>query len=242
MKIKIIIPNASKPFLESQIEERRRVARSGVDVDVICLSEGPLSLEGGVDEALIGPSLLSEAKKAQQEGYDAIVIDCAMDPGVRAVRELVDVPVTSAMESALLFALGLGEKISVVTVIENTARVIRDRIRTYEFQGRVASVRFANVPVLDLENKDRAAEAILREARKAIDEDGADVIVLGCTGMSPVAASLQQELPVPVVDPAAAALIMAESLVRMGLSHSKRCYLPPPEKEILGKPFEDWGL
>lgn len=118
MKIKIIIPNASKPFLESQIEERRRVARSGVDVNVICLSEGPLSLEGGVDEALIGPSLLSEAKKAQQEGYDAIVIDCAMDPSVRAVRELVDVPVTSAMESALLFALGLGDKISVVTVLD----------------------------------------------------------------------------------------------------------------------------
>lgn len=242
MKIKIIIPNASKPFLESQIEERRHAARSGVDVDVICLSEGPLSLEGGVDEALIGPSLLSEAKKAQQEGYDAIVIDCAMDPGIRAVRELVDVPVTSAMESALLFALGLGDTISVVTVLENTARVIRDRIRTYEFQGRVASVRFANVPVLDLENKDRAVEAILQEARKAIDEDGVDVIVLGCTGMSPVAAFLQQQIEVPVVDPAAAALTMAESLVQMKLTHSKRCYLPPPEKEILGKPFKDWGF
>jgi len=242
LKIKIIIPNASKPFLESQIEERRHAARSGVDVDVICLSEGPLSLEGGVDEALIGPSLLSEAKKAQQEGYDAIVIDCAMDPGIRAVRELVDVPVTSAMESALLFALGLGDTISVVTVLENTARVIRDRIRTYEFQGRVASVRFANVPVLDLENKDRAVEAILQEARKAIDEDGVDVIVLGCTGMSPVAAFLQQQIEVPVVDPAAAALTMAESLVQMKLTHSKRCYLPPPEKEILGKPFKDWGF
>ena len=242
MKIKIIIPNASKPFLESQIEERRHAARSGVDVDVVCLSEGPLSLEGGVDEALIGPSLLSEAKKAQQEGYDAIVIDCAMDPGIRAVRELVDVPVTSAMESALLFALGLGDTISVVTVLENTARVIRDRIRTYEFQGRVASVRFANVPVLDLENKDRAVEAILQEARKAIDEDGVDVIVLGCTGMSPVAAFLQQQIEVPVVDPAAAALTMAESLVQMKLTHSKRCYLPPPEKEILGKPFKDWGF
>ena len=209
---------------------------------MICLAEGPLSLEGGVDEALIGPSLLSQAKKAQQEGYDAIVIDCAMDPGVRALRELVDLPVTSALESALLFALGLGDKISVVTVLENTARVIKDRIRAYEFQGRVASVRFANVPVLDLENKDRAAQAILREARKAIDEDGADVIVLGCTGMSPVAEFLQQELPVPVVDPAAAALTMAESLVQMGLSHSKRCYLPPPEKKILGKQFEDWGF
>jgi len=242
LKIKIIIPNSSKAFLATQVDERRHAAGPGVEVDVVCLKEGPVSLEGAVDEALIGPPLLVEARKAVREGYEAIVIDCAMDPGVRAVRELVNIPVTSAGEAALLYALGLGDRISVVTVLENTARVIGDRIRTYEFQGRVTSVRFANVPVLDLEHTDQAAEAILQEARKAIDEDGADVIVLGCTGMSPVAAFLQQQLEVPVVDPAVAALTLAESLVRMRLSHSKKCYLTPPKKEIVGKQFKDWDL
>lgn len=242
MKIKIIIPNASKAFLALQLEERRRATGEGVDLDVICLSEGPVSLEGGVDETLIGPPLLAEAKKAEREGHDAIVIDCAMDPAVRSVRELVNVPVVSALEAALLFALGLGHRISVVTVLENTARVISDRIRTYELQQRVASVRFANVPVLELENADRATESILKEARKAIDEDSADVIVLGCTGMSSVAAWLQERLEVPVVDPAVAALMLAECMVRMGLSQSKRCYPPPPTKEILGETYKAWGF
>jgi len=242
LKIKIIIPNSSKAFLATQVDERRHAAGPGVEVDVVCLKEGPVSLEGGVDEALVGPPLLVEARKAVREGYEAIVIDCAMDPGVRAVRELVNIPVTSAGEAALLYALGLGDRISVVTVLENTARVIGDRIRTYGFQGRVTSVRFANVPVLELEHTDQAAEAILREARKAIDEDDADVIVLGCTGMSPVAAFLQQQLEVPVIDPAVAALTLAESLVRMRLSHSKKCYLTPPKKEIVGKQFKDWDL
>lgn len=242
MRIKIIIPNASKAFLATQVGERRQAAGLGVDVDVICLNEGPVSLEGGFDEALIGPPLLALARGAEQDGYDAIVIDCAMDPALRAVRELVNIPVTSAGESALLYALGLGDKISVVTVLENTARVIGDRIRTYGLQGRVASIRFADVPVLELENTDQAGEAILSEARKAIDNDGADVIVLGCTGMSPIAAFLQERLEVPVVDPAVAALTMAESLVRMRLSHSKKCYLTPPKKEIVGKQFKDWGI
>jgi len=97
LKIKIIIPNSSKAFLATQVDERRHAAGPGVEVDVVCLKEGPVSLEGGVDEALIGPPLLVEARKAEREGYEAIVIDCAMDPGVRAVRELVNIPVTSAI-------------------------------------------------------------------------------------------------------------------------------------------------
>lgn len=240
MRIKIIIPNASETFLASQIEERRRAARQGVDLDVVCLTEGPVSLESGVDETLIGHSLLKEVGKAEREGYDAIVIDSATDPGGRALRELVEVPVTMALESALLYAFSLGDKISVVTSVENTARLIKDRIRVYEFQGRVASIRFANVPVLDLDRPDRTTEAILKEARKAIDDDGADVIVLGNTGMSTVAAELQRRLEVPIVDPAVAALTMATSLVQMGLTHSRRCYLPPPDKDVLGETFKDW--
>jgi allantoin racemase len=240
VKIKIIIPNASQEFLASQIEERRRAARHGVDLDVICLSNGPVSLESGVDEALIGLALLTEVRKAEREGYDAIVIDAATDPGGRAVRELVDVPVTTGLESALLYALSLGDKISVVTSLENSARLIKDRIRTYELQGRVVSIRFANVPVLDLGHPARTVKEILKEAHRAIDEDGADVIVLGNTGMSTVARILQEHLEVPVVDPAVAALTLATSLVQMGLSHSRRCYLAPPEKDVLGEAFQDW--
>ena len=240
MRIKMIIPNASKDFLSSQIEERRRAARQGVDLDVVGLEEGPLSIESGVDEALIGHALLSEARRAEREGYDAIVIDGATDPGIRAVRELVDIPVTTGLESAFLYSFSLGDRISVVTSVENSARLIKDRLRIYEFQNRVASIRFASVPVLDLHHPERTAEAILKEARLAIDEDGADVIVLGNTGMSTVAEVLRERLEVPVVDPAVAGLTLATSLVHMGLTHSRHCYLPPLEKDVLGDVFADW--
>lgn len=242
MKIKIIIPNASEDFLATQVEERRRAAGPGVKVEVVCLKEGPLSLESGFDEALVGPPLLAEALKAEREGYDAIVIDCAADPALSAVREAVNIPVTSAGEAAFLYALGLGDRFSVVTVLKNTARVIEGKIRAYGLEGRMASVRFANIPVLHLHDTARAGAAILAEARRAIEDDGAGVIVLGCTGMSPVAEQLQKQLEVPVVDPAVAALTLAESWVRMGLRHSKRCYPAPPRKEIRGGQFKEWGF
>jgi allantoin racemase len=240
MRIKIIIPNASEEFLASQIEQRRRAARQGVDLEVVCLSEGPLSLESGVDEALIGRALLLEARKAEREGFDAI--DAASDPLPRAVREFVDIPVASALESAVLYAFALGDKISVIASLEHAARLIKDRLRVYEFQGRVASIRFASVPVLDLHHPKETAQAILTQARLAVDEDGADVIVLGNTGMSTEAEVLQQELEVPVVDPAVAGLMMATTLVHMGLSQSRRCYPPPPDpdKAVLGDSFRDW--
>lgn len=240
MKIKIIIPNSSQEFLATQVEERRSAAGHGVEVSTICLADGPVSLESGVDDALVAVPLMLEARKAEEEGYDAIVIDCAADPAIRAVREYVRIPVTSAGEAAFQYVLGLADRFSVVTVLENTARLIEDRLRGYGLLSRVASVRYANVPVLDLEDMSSACTSILDQARQAIDSDGAEAIVLGCTGMSPVTKHLQENLEVPVVDPAVAALTLAESLVRMGLTHSRTCYLAPPAKKVQGEMYKGW--
>ncbi len=240
MKIRIVIPNASEAFLRTQIDERRRLASRGVEVSTVCLPSGPVSLESGVDDALVAVPLMQEARRAEQEGCDAVVIDCAADPSVRAVREYVSIPVVSAGEAAFQYALGLGDRFSVVTVLVNTAKLIEDRLRSYGLLSRVASVRSADVPVLGLEDMSRASERILEQSRIAIDSDGADVIVLGCTGMSPVTRHLQNHLEVPVVDPAAAALTLAASLVSMGLTHSRRCYPIPPAKEVLVQPELKW--
>jgi len=237
MRVKIIIPNTSRAFLKSQIPVRRDIAGSRFDLDVVCLSQGPESLESAVDEALVGPPLLAEAIRAEEDGFDAIVIDCAMDIGLRAIRERVSIPVTSAAQASYLVALGLGDRFSVVTMIEHAARLINDLIRRYELTERVASVRFANVPVLDLLDTDAAAKAIAVASRVAMEQDGADVIVLGCTGMAPVARQLQDELCVPVIDPAASALLMAESWVRMGLTQSRCSYPRSLVKRLTGSMY-----
>jgi allantoin racemase len=96
--------------------------------------------------------------------------------------------------------------------------------------SRFASVRSIDIPVLELDREDEVKEGLGVESMKAINEDGADLIILGCTGMIGMAQELQKKLGIPVIDPTAAALKMAESIVDLGLSHSKLVYPKPSEK------------
>lgn len=232
MRIKVIIPNSSIEFRNCQIEERKKAAAPGNEVEVVCLSHGPVSIEAAYDEALAAPFIIEEVKKAEKQGFDAISLDCAMDTVVRASREAVSIPVTSAGESSYLLALGLCSRFSVVTVLKPTAETIRENIRKYGFESRVASVRYAHIPVLDLADEKKALDGILKEAKIAIENEGAEAIVLGCTGMSSLTQRLQRSLGVPVIDPAVAALKLAETYVGMGLSPSKVAYEAPSEKKL----------
>jgi allantoin racemase len=233
MRIKVIIPNASESFRDSQIEERRKAAMSGSEVDVVCLPHGPESIEAAYDEALAAPFIVEEVRRAEREGYDAVSLDCAMDTVVRASREAVRIPVTSAGEASYFLAMGLCVRFSIVTVLKSTADAIKENVATYGFQSRVASVRYARIPVLDLKDEDKAFEAIVRESRIALEKDGAEAIVLGCTGMSSLTPRLMRELNVPVIDPAIAALKLAEIYVHMGLQTSKSAFESPSEKAVL---------
>jgi len=233
IKIKVVIPNASVEFRDSQIEERKKVAAPGNEVEVVCLEHGPVSIEAAYDEALAAPYIIEEVKKAEKEGFDTVSLDCAMDTVVRAAREAVKIPVTSAGEASYLLALGLCRRFSVVTVLKSTALEIKENISKYGFENRVASVRNANVPVLDLKDEEKAFNAILAEAKIAIRDEGAEVIVLGCTGMSSLTEKLQGELNMPVIDPAVASLKLAEVYVSMGITTSKIAYEAPGEKEII---------
>jgi allantoin racemase len=233
MKIKIIIPNASISFRDSQIEERKKAATSGTQVDVVCLQHGPVSIESAYDEALAAPYIISEVKKAETEGYDAVSLDCAMDTVVRASREAVNIPVTSAGEASYLLAMGLCVKFSVVTVLKSTADAIKENIQKYGFSSRVASVRYAQIPVLELKDEQKSFQAILKESKIAIDLDGAEAIALGCTGMSSLAKRLHDELRIPVIDPAVASLKLAELYGNMQLASSERAFQTPTPKTVI---------
>ena len=233
IRVKVIIPNSSEEFRVSQIEERKRAALPDTEVEVVCLPHGPVSIESAYDEAMAGPYIVEEVKKAAAEGYDAVSLDCAMDTVVRASREAVRIPVTSAGEASYLLAMSLCRSFSVVTVLKSTAGEIRENISKYGFESRVASVRCANVPVLELNDEEKAFRAILKESKTAIEEEGAEAIVLGCTGMSPLARRLQKELAVPVVDPAVASLKLAEIFVSMDITTSGTAYETQREKRIL---------
>jgi len=181
---------------------------------------------------------IARAIRAEKEGYDGIVIGCFYDPGLRVCRELVRIPVTGVCEASLHVASMLtAGKFSVLVGRQKWIPKMSANATDYGFASRIASWRVLDLTVPMMRDKEKTQAAILREAKRAIEEDRAECCVLGCTGMAGQAAAVQQQLGVPILDPVLMGLKVAEFRAllwkRYNLSHSKiGGYEAPPREEL----------
>ncbi|WP_077032817.1 aspartate/glutamate racemase family protein [Pelomonas sp. KK5] len=230
MRIKIINPNTTWSMTDKIGQCARSVASAGTEIIAVSPAMGPASIESHYDEALAVPGLLQEiAKGEREEGCDAYVIACFGDPGLKAARELARGPVVGIAEAAMHLASMIGSRFSVVTTLSRTIGQAWHLAEAYGMQRFCANVRACELPVLELEEPgSKARERIVDECRRALDEDGSDVIVLGCAGMADLCAHITQQLSVPVVDGVAAATRLAETLAALRLNTSKRGELATP--------------
>ncbi|MDR1638099.1 MAG: aspartate/glutamate racemase family protein [Clostridiales bacterium] len=200
------------------------------------LTHGPASIECEYDEAYAIPEVIRLCVEGEKEGFDAVFINCFGDPGVRAAREMVSVPVFGGFEPAILYSLGMSDKVGIVTVLPNVVPMLEGLIAKNGLNSRVTSLRYVSMPVLDLFDLNKLIDALIEESKKAVDLDGAGAIVLGCTGMVGVKEAVEKGLadagkPVPVIEAAQAALVLIETYVRMGWKHSRKTYMAPPAKK-----------
>ncbi len=240
MKIRVIIPAVAKHFEPVALDYYSRAARPDVEISVVSLREGP-SFVGSLHEAaLAAPGTVSRIAEAEAEGIDAVISDCMTDPGVEAAREVVSIPVLGPAETSFHIAGILGHRFSVVTPIDSLVPVFHHHARNTGLQRQLASVRGLDLPSSERADEEKVLQALIRQATRAIRDDGAHVIIFGSTGMARLTANVKQGLEregfrgVPVIDPAILSLKIAEAFVDIGLSHSKRTYPAPPEKEIVG--------
>jgi len=158
------------------------------------------------------------------------VIDyCFDDPGLRAAKERLDVPVVGLSEASSHIASLLGTRFSIINAgpPDCTFTNIKDLVGLHGFGDKCASVRSVAIPILELETgTDAQAKRSLEEAQKAAEGDGADVIVLGCGSILALTEEISA-LGVPVVVPEIAARKLCEDLIAMQLAQSKRCFSIP---------------
>lgn len=207
----IFIGHESEEFLRDQRAYREAFAGPDMSIEVRSIQGGPETIECELDETEAGSWLIKEARQAEKEGADAIMIDCAMDPSIQALRQAVSIPVIGAGQAAFSQALVLGDQFSIIAPLPSLVPAYRRRINEYCLQGRLASIRSISVPILDLLSTE-AVEGFIREGVLAVENDGADVIVIGCTGLSPAFPEIQKRVSVPVIDPVAAGIGFARSL------------------------------
>jgi allantoin racemase len=214
------------------------IRRPDAQVDVTHLSKGPAHLMYKHYEAVVLVEILKIVRRAE-EGYDAVIIGCFDDPGLEEARELVSIPVIGPGETCMHMACTLGDKFTIIGGQEAAIPRIEKRVRMHGLEKRLASFRPINftVPMM-AKDPQKTMEAIEKEARKAIEEDHAEVIVLGCTVESGYVKTLIERLRVPVIDAVVVTFAYAQMLAdlyrKIGLSHSKILgYKSPPEGEIL---------
>jgi allantoin racemase len=134
----------------------------------------------------------------------------------------------------------LGHRFSVITILDSRIPQFERQALEMGLERSLASVRSVGIPVLELDDQARTIPAMIEQAVKAVTEDGAHVLVFGCTGIIGLDRAVKEGLKkegitdVPVIDPATLNLKVAEALADIGLTHSKRTYPMPPEKEIVG--------
>jgi allantoin racemase len=235
MRILVVNPNTTVSMTETIASAARAVAAASTEIEAVTSTMGPVSIEGYYDEALAVPGLLVEIARGERDGANAAIIACFDDTGLDAARALAGIPVIGICEAALSLAAFIAQRFTVVTTMERSRIPVEALVARYGMAGR-AKVRAADIPVLALEDADSEALAKLRrEIGRALDEDRAEAIVLGCAGMADLAAALQREFGVPVVDGVTAAVKQAEALVALGLSTSKRgAYASPLAKTYHG--------
>lgn len=224
-----------------EVARRQKVlqgyASAGVEVAVEPTAKGPASIESAHDAGLVVPELIRLAPNLQKRGTAAVIIGCYSDPGLDALREMLTIPVIGPGAASLHLAAQLGTRISVLAPTGRGYGRVAARLRALALAELLASVRGIGLSVMDLAQQkpgalDKAAEA----ARVAVEQDGADVLVLGCMSMAflpGICESLGERVGVPVVNPVVAALKTAEAMASMRLSHSKVAWPPPKPQQIV---------
>ncbi|WP_235507131.1 aspartate/glutamate racemase family protein [Thermococcus barophilus] len=176
-----------------------------------CIEDQPHGIYDRKSEEIAKPKILRLVREFENIGVDAIIISCAADPAVKEARREVNVPVIGAGSAAASLALAKGRKIGVLNLTEETPEVIKEILG----ENLVAEEHPEGVRnTLDLMTEEGKTAAI--EAAKRLKEKGAEVIVLGCTGMSTIkiAPVLEEAVKIPVVDPVLASGAVALYVLR----------------------------
>ena len=231
-KILVIVPFAMS---EDNRQLRRQQLDSlslppGVHFEYRSVKAGPVNYASHHDFVLADVSIFEAGCRAEQEGFDAVCIDTMSDSGVAALRSVLRIPVVGPGKVSMLSALMLGENFSIITMASRWKPLYKKALDELGLHRQCVSVRAIEMPADNLGllgGKEELVFPLLEQAAlRAIDEDGAQVLILGSTTMHQAHAYLQPRLPVPIINPGPLSYQTALGLLGLGLSHSARAYPP----------------
>jgi allantoin racemase len=212
-----INPNSSQTVTDGIDVAVNPLRRFGTPIRCLTLAEGPAGIEIQRQADLtVAPMLRLAAAQQDAAGY---VIACFGDPGLHALRDQTALPVVGIQEAAVMTALTLGQTFGVIAIMPAS---IPRHLRAFGAMGvldRLAGDRALGLSVADLADPDKSLSAMIATGKRLRDEDGANVLIMGCAGMAQYRAILESETGLPVIEPSQAGAVMALGHIALGLSH-----------------------
>jgi allantoin racemase len=223
MKIMIINPNSSEEMTNHIRQTIETTKRLETELLVICPNNGPTAIESAYDEIYAAFYSMDLVKKANREKFDAIIIACFSDPGLIAMKEISNILVVGIQEVSLHTAAMLGHKFTILTMSKERIPSKYNNVWCNKLPFNLASVRELGMTVTETDqNPDFAQRRILDVATEAIEKDGAEVIILGCAGMTGYSEMIAKRLNVTVIDPTLVTFKYVEAMVEIGIKQSKK--------------------
>jgi allantoin racemase len=220
-RIRVIVGSSVDVWDAGVADEMERFRAADTTIEVVHLASGPASIEDAVGEALATGPFLDQLRIAEADGCDGAIIYCFGDPGLRAARLLVGIPVVGLGEASHYLAAMLGHRFGIITagpLEARTVRLLEENLVSAELAHKCVGVRSIGIPVLGLAEEGDDLAGALAQGQALVDL-GADSLILGCGSILGLEEALTEQLHVPVVLPAAAALKMCELLLDLGLSN-----------------------
>jgi allantoin racemase len=207
-KILVVNPNSNVTVTRNLSDALQPFSRVGdFEVDCVTLAEGPYGIETQADSDSVVMPL--RRLVAADNSADAFVIACYSDPGVHVCREATRRPVFGIAEAGVLSALARGEQFGVIAIAKRSIRRHIRNLRQLCLMDRLAGERSLDMSVAETASGEGTLARMVKIGIELRDEDGADVIVMGCAGMSRHRVALEDALGVPIIDPTQAAVTMA---------------------------------
>jgi len=235
--LRVIVPSSEPGAEDPMAVTYGNASLPQVHVDAVGLARGPYSIESEVDDALASPEICRHAFEAEQAGKHAILIDCMADPGLRAAREVLSIPILGGGHTTMALACLLADQFSIITVLHQSLPEIERQIARYGLGDRATPVRAVEIHVLELDAQhERLLTEFGQEVVGAIEEDGAHFIIPGCTGMIGIYEKMLESAHaygVPVLDQNAAMVKITEMLLSLKLSHSKVSFPFPQGLDLI---------
>lgn len=229
MIVPVPVPQEALDIFASQIPPS--LIHPGIAIEFACAQKGGRILDSHYEGVLADAFCLEAGMRAEDEGFAAVCINSMSDSGVAALRSRLSIPVIGTAQAAYAAATLLGKRFSIISMWDRWRWLYEKVIGEQGLSDRLASIRSIETrpdAAELLAGKEDSVFPLLAEAgRRAIEEDGADVLVLGSTTMHQSHRYLAETMPVPVINPGLVAFKTCEMLIELGLTHSKRCYQSP---------------